>query len=201
MTLPWPSSSHAPRAPLLALNQSTSAYPSPLKSPTPTTCHDEEHPGPQVQERPGVVMTLPWPSSSHSTRAPLLALNQSTSACLSPLKSPTPTACHELCAAALAAHTRTITNPAKNRNMNFLVMRSRTMGQFTGPVRLAKPVDEQTFYSVFTGSRPKRALASCPGAMRTERQASVALGSAVGTTPCSSTEERRVMSNRSLTRG
>src|SRR5215467_15915821 len=51
MTLPWPSSSHAPSTPLLASNQSTSAYPSPLKSPTPTTCHGGEHPEPQVRER------------------------------------------------------------------------------------------------------------------------------------------------------
>src|SRR5215475_14113038 len=96
MTLPWPSSSHSTRAPLLALIHSTSAYRSPLKSPTPTTCHGGEHPGPQVQERPGAAMTLPWPSSSHSTRAPLLASNHSTSACRSPLKSPAPTTRHEL---------------------------------------------------------------------------------------------------------
>src|SRR5215468_7194649 len=94
MTLPWPSSSHAPRTPLLGLNQSTSANPSPLKSPTPTTCHGGEHPAPQVRERIEVAMTLPWPSSSHSPSSPVLALNQSTSACPSPLKSPTPTTCH-----------------------------------------------------------------------------------------------------------
>src|SRR5262247_3362925 len=94
MTLPWPSSSHSPRAPLLALNQSTSACPSPLKSPTPTTRHGGEHPAPQGMDRTGVAMTLPWPSSSHSPRAPLLALNHSTSACPSPLKSPTPTTRH-----------------------------------------------------------------------------------------------------------
>src|SRR5215467_1745012 len=90
MTLPWPSSSHSLSCPVLALNQSTSACPSPLKSPTPTTCHSGEHPEPQVRERLGVAMTLPWPSSSHSTRAPLFALNHSTSAYPSPLKSPTP---------------------------------------------------------------------------------------------------------------
>src|SRR5215467_3881469 len=93
MTWPWPSSSHAPRTPLLALNQSTSACPSPLKSPTPTTRHSGEHPEPQVRERTGVAMTLPWLPSSHSARAPVFALNQSTSTCPSPLKSPTPTTC------------------------------------------------------------------------------------------------------------
>src|SRR5215831_104023 len=93
-TLLWPSNSHSLRAPLFALNQSTSAYPSPLKSPTPTTCHCGEHPEPQVLERIGVAMTLPWPSSSHSLRSPALPLNQSTSAYPSPLKSPTPTTCH-----------------------------------------------------------------------------------------------------------
>src|SRR5215510_14550545 len=94
MTLPWPASSHSPRTPVFALNQSTSACQSPLKSPTPTTCHGGEHPAPQVRERVEVALTLPWPSSSHSPRAPLLALNQSTSACPSPLKSPTPTTRH-----------------------------------------------------------------------------------------------------------
>src|SRR5262252_5237060 len=94
MKLPWPSSSHAPRTPLLALNQSTSACPSPLKSPTPTTCHCEEHPAPQVRERLGAAMTWPWPSSSHSARVPVAVSNQSTSANPSPLKSPTPRTCH-----------------------------------------------------------------------------------------------------------
>src|SRR5215470_19163044 len=94
MRFPWPSSSHAASSPLLALNQSTSACPSPLKSPTPTTCHGGEHPAPQVRERMEVAMTLPWPSGSHAPRTPLLALNQSTSACPSPLTSPTPTTCH-----------------------------------------------------------------------------------------------------------
>src|SRR5215475_12193486 len=93
-TLPRPSSSHAPRSPPLALNQSTSACPSPLKSPTPTTCHGGEHPAPQVRERMEVAMTLPWPFSSHTPSPPVFALNQSTSACPSPLKSPTPTTCH-----------------------------------------------------------------------------------------------------------
>src|SRR6516165_4095732 len=90
-TLPWPSSSHSLSCPVLALNQSTSACPSPLKSPTPTTCHGGEHPEPQVMERMGFASTLPSPSSSHSLSCPVLALNQSTSACPSPLKSPTPT--------------------------------------------------------------------------------------------------------------
>src|SRR5215471_10624075 len=94
MTLPWPSNSHAPRTPLSALNQSTSVCPSPLKSPTPTTCHGGEHPEPQVRERNWGAMTWPWPSSSHAPSWPLLALNQSTSVCPSPLKSPTPTTCH-----------------------------------------------------------------------------------------------------------
>src|SRR5215467_1488037 len=91
MTWPWPSSSHSARVPVAALNQSTSACPSPLKSPTPTTRHCGEHSAPQVRERLGAAMTLPWPSSSHSARVPVAALNQSTSACPSPLKSPTPT--------------------------------------------------------------------------------------------------------------
>src|SRR5215470_8271130 len=39
-----------------------------------------EHPEPQVRERLGAAMTWPWPSSSHSARVPVLALNQSTSA-------------------------------------------------------------------------------------------------------------------------
>src|SRR5262245_4383775 len=93
-TLPWPSSSHSTRAPLLALIHSTSACRSPLNSPTPTTCHGGEHPGPQVQERMVIAMTLPWPSNSHAPRTPLLAFDHSTSAYPSPLKSPTPTTCH-----------------------------------------------------------------------------------------------------------
>src|SRR5262245_65712849 len=109
MTLPRPSSSHSPRAPLLASNHSRSAYPSPLKSPTPTICHGGEHPGPQVQERPGAAMTLPWPSSSHSSSAPLLASNHSRSAYPSPLKSPTPTTCHDGCAPAPHVHTSPVT--------------------------------------------------------------------------------------------
>src|SRR5215475_8901594 len=94
MTLAWPSSNHSPSSPVFALNQSTSVCPSPLKSPTPTTCHGGEHPAPQVRERMGAAMTLPRPSSSHSPSSPVFALNQSTSACPSPLKSPTPTTCH-----------------------------------------------------------------------------------------------------------
>src|SRR5215467_10357690 len=91
MKLPWPSSSHPPRTPLLTLNQSTSACPSPLKSPTPTTCHGGEHPAPQVRERFTRARTLPSPSSSHAVRIPLKVSNESTSTCPSPLKSPTPT--------------------------------------------------------------------------------------------------------------
>src|SRR5215471_13817876 len=94
MTLLWPSSSHTSRAPVSVLNQSTSANPSPLKSPTPTTRHGGEHPEPQPAERPGNAMTLFWPSNSHTSRPPVAVLNQSTSANPSPLKSPTPTTCH-----------------------------------------------------------------------------------------------------------
>src|SRR5215813_10825858 len=93
MTLAWPSSSHSPSSPVCALTQGTSACPSPLKSPAPTTCHGGEHPEPQGRERMEVAMTLAWPSSSHSPSSPVAALNQSTSACPSPLKTPTPPTC------------------------------------------------------------------------------------------------------------
>src|SRR5215467_10195356 len=80
--------------PVTVLNQSTSANPSPLKSPTPTTCHGGEHPEPQPAARPGNAMTLLCPSNSHTSNAPVSVLNQSTSANPSPLKSPAPTTCH-----------------------------------------------------------------------------------------------------------
>src|SRR5215813_1779555 len=56
--------------------------------------YQREHPEPQVRERLGAAMTWPWPSSSHSASVPVLALNQSTSACPPRLKSATPTTRH-----------------------------------------------------------------------------------------------------------
>src|SRR4029077_11617873 len=85
---------HSTSDPVVLCRHSTSASPSPLKSPTPTTLHDESGATVLPMEVTKALEAIAEPFISQVTSEPVVLCRHSRSASPSPLKSPTPATLH-----------------------------------------------------------------------------------------------------------